>query len=213
MRFALELAGGLEHGAQPGFDIGQALRVQFDPADVVVQVGDGFGDRDAGRFEFVADALQGGVVAQHLLQLVGGAIEAVLGRVVLAVQRLEDARGPVQQRLGVRQPGVLGLQRIPFVRTQPQAVQFVRLPLQAVAFGGQRLGVLLGGIELAGQRAPLLQACATVWRSSACPPWASSRSRWASGRIRLWWACWPWMSTSPSPSSRNWAIVAGMPLM
>ncbi|CFP56608.1 Uncharacterised protein [Bordetella pertussis] len=57
------------------------------------------------------------------------------------------------------------------------------------------------------------QACATVWRSSACPPWASSRSRWASGRIRLWWACWPWMSTSPSPSSRNWAIVAGMPLM
>lgn len=96
------------------------------------------------------------VVAQHLLQLVGGAIEAVLGRVVLAVQRLEDARGPVQQRLGVRQPGVLGLQRIPFVRTQPQAVQFVRLPLQAVAFGGQRLGVLLGGIELAGQRAPLL---------------------------------------------------------
>ena len=60
--FDAELARRLEHRAQTGLDVGQPLRIQIDAADIVVQVGHGFADGDAGRFDLIDHALQAGIV-------------------------------------------------------------------------------------------------------------------------------------------------------
>ncbi|KAG1316537.1 hypothetical protein G6F62_013424 [Rhizopus arrhizus] len=80
--------------------------------------------------------------------------------IAFAVQRFQDLRGAVQEGLGMRQPGVLGLQRIPFVRAQRQLVQFLNLPLDAIALRRQAGGVFLCGFQLPRPRAPLLPGLA-----------------------------------------------------
>ena len=52
------------------------------------------------------------------------------------------------------------------------------------------------------------------WVSAVLVPAnASSKPRTDSGRVRLCQACCPWMSSSMSPSARNCAAVAGVPLI
>ena len=56
-------------------------------------------------------------------------------------------------------------------------------------------------------------ASATAASVSACSPYSSSRARWALRRNSDWRACWPWMSTSFSPSSRSSRAGIGAPLI
>ncbi|MNL15502.1 hypothetical protein D3C87_1364910 [compost metagenome] len=155
-----EFSCGFKHQAQARFHVGQPLGVKVDTADIVVQVGHGFADGDAGGLQFVVHPLQAGVVPQHLVNAVIGGGDAVVRGIAFAIQPFQDLRGAVQQRLGMRQARVLGLQGVPFVRPQRQLVKLINLPLQAVAFVRQAGGVFFGGFQLACQRTPLLPGLA-----------------------------------------------------
>ena len=62
-------------------------------------------------------------------------------------------------------------------------------------------------------RACFQVAWAAASAAVSTPARLSSRARTGSGRVRPCQACWPWMSTSQSPSSRSWLTVAGAPLI
>ena len=152
----LELAGRLENGRHAPFGLGQPLGVELHPVAVAVQVGHGFAGSDAGRFDSVVDALQMGVVAQQLLDLVGGGVQALQGRIVFAVQCGQGLAGAVQQRLRVGQAVVVAADGFPFAGAQFQAVEFARLPGQAFAFLLQGFGVALRGLQRLAGFLPLL---------------------------------------------------------
>ena len=59
-----------------------------------------------------------------------------------------------------------------------------------------------------GEAPPGVSACRGV------DPGEGIRARrWATEDERDWWSCWPWMSTSPAPTSASWAMVAMFPLI
>ena len=106
----------------------------------------------------------------------------------------------------------LALRLVPLVVAGRELVDFADLPGQPLAFALQRVlrRARVGQRLLRG--APALPELLQRLRCRR-PHSASSSARTASGRVRLCQACWPWMSTSCSPSSRNCVAVAALPLI
>ncbi len=104
--------------------------------------------------------------------------------------------------------------RIPFAWLRCECLELVDLPREPLAFVGERARVGLEPLEALRRSAcHSCHAVATSAASGSRPPCASSIARCAPERSSSWCACWPWMSTSRSPSSRSCASVADTPLI
>src|SRR5690606_4263861 len=101
----------------------QALRVEVDARGVLAQRGGGFVDLDRGAVEQRDRLFERGVDRGQRAQPLNRAMQLAEQRVVAVDERLGGAARAFDERSGVRQALVLGLQRLPFVRTRLQRLE------------------------------------------------------------------------------------------
>ncbi len=88
------------------------------------------------------------------LQAVEGLRELASGSARFAFQRFQCRLRRIQQGLGVGQPGVVGVDLVPFVLPGRQLVDFGDLPGQALAFALQRILVAAGVFQRLARQPP-----------------------------------------------------------
>ena len=141
---------------QPRLDRAQALRVEFDAAEVIVERVHGFLQLDARRLQRVQHGLELVVDVDQLAEL-------LLERHQLRQQRRRFILGQQVQRLlraldqagRMRQPAVFVADIGPFAFARRELFQLAELPLEALALEQHVLRVALEFFALPRQRAPL----------------------------------------------------------
>ena len=147
-----------------------------------------------------------------VLERVDGAAGERVGARVGFGDRVEREPRGVEQRLAVREAGVLGVELGPFVGAGRELGDLADLP-------GEPLALALEVALLLARRAPATaspRARPTRARRAARRRSARARRAGRAPRARAsgpCQACWPWMSTSRSAASRSCAIVAPLPLI
>jgi hypothetical protein len=153
-----ELAGRAVDGIHARIDLGQALRIELDLVDVVVQRVHRFLQLDARRLHAVEHGLQAGVDVGQLGQLLVQRGQLRQDRLLRFRQRIQGFLRSFDQAGRMRQAAVLVDDLDPFAVLHRQLVQFADLPFEALAFQHHVLGIGLEFLALARQRLPGLVA-------------------------------------------------------
>jgi len=94
-----------------------------------------------------------------LAQQIHGAIERVDGVGLGILQTVDRALRRFQQGLGIGQPAVFGVQRVPFIKARRQLVQLANLPADSFAFTLQVVLRRQGVGKGLGAGSPLVPEC------------------------------------------------------
>ena len=156
LRLQAQLAGRVEERRHPLFHLRKMLGVDVHPLGVGPQLAGRLVDLDQRRIQQLGRILQRridlGQPAQPCLQAAQPAADGI----VVPLQRIDQGVGPGQQVVSMRQPLLLGRQRFPLARCQPQLREFIDLPLQPLDPDGLFARAMTGRFQCPGRLLPLL---------------------------------------------------------
>jgi hypothetical protein len=152
-----------------------------------------------------------GIELGDVLERVDGPAGERIGARVGLRDRVEREPRGVEQRLAVREAGVLGIELGPFVGAGRELRDLADLPGEPLALALEVALLLARERERLGRRAP--RRPERGQRRGVDLRVRVEQGAHRGARVSPCQACWPWMSTSRSAASRSCAIVAPLPLI
>ena len=152
-----QLARRVEDRRDARLHLLQPLGVEVHPLGVAGELRRGLVDLDRRRLEQLHRFAQRRVDAHHRAQAVQDLVQPRADRVFALGERFHRRARRLDQRRGVRELLLLGLERGPLALGHAQHRELAHLPLQPLAFEVERARVALGFLEVARRGAPGLE--------------------------------------------------------